>query len=92
MSTAAGKEHRPYRLWSQSDFEQYSMWKETLTPAERRQRYACLRGLGASRAEAQRFRDWHPGRYEMILDRFAEDPKSIGVKMSNRAPKRVGVV
>ena len=52
------------------------LYKELMSPEERRDRYYLLRISGATPSQAQAWRDWSPPHYEMMLTYLNSRPES----------------
>jgi hypothetical protein len=63
-------------VYNMSDqrLRQLHLYKELMSPEERRDRYTLLRLSGATRSQAQSWRDWSPNHYQMMLTYLCNPP------------------
>jgi len=71
----------PYNAWPDSQLRQYRLYKELLSPEERRDRYQLLILSGAKTEEARKVRDWSEQQYDYFMRRLNKlaEPRLIHV-------------
>jgi len=60
--------HESVSNMSEARLRELHLYKELMTPEERGDRYRLLRLSGATPGQAQRWRDWSPPHFNMMLD------------------------
>jgi len=67
---------------SEARLQELHLYKELLSPEERSDRYRLLRLSGAATSQAQRWRDWPPNHFQMMLD-YILNPSPLAERLEN---------
>lgn len=66
--------HQSVSNMSESRLRELHLYKELMTAEERQSRYQLLILSGASAGQAQRWRDWSPSHFQMMLTYLLTPP------------------
>jgi len=74
--------HQSVSNMSEDRLHHLHLYKELMSPEERRDRYSLLRLSGATPSQARSWRDWSPNHYEMML-RYLCNPVPLAERLEN---------
>lgn len=76
------QEHQSVSNMSERRLRELHLYKELMSPEERRDRYTLLRLSGATSSQARSWRDWSPTHYQMMVD-YLCNPVPLAERLEN---------